>query len=68
MSDHAETANATVAEVFASLPRWARLTMAAVFLAECAALVAGITREREMTAVITFELPRAHGGPGFSTL
>jgi hypothetical protein len=59
----------TLADLFASLPRWARIVTLAVFVAECVLLGAGLlSAPAGDTGTVRVDLSRAGPAPGFSSL
>lgn len=69
MSEETAEAELSIARQFAGLPRWVRIALPAIFLAECALLAAGLVRGPAVeTDVVRVELPSPRPAPGFSTL
>lgn len=67
MDQTPQQAETTLTGLFAGLPRWARVAVPAILLAECAALGAGLLRERAPESV-RIELSSARPAPGFTAL
>lgn len=69
MNENSASAETSPASLLAGLPRWARIALPAIFLAECAVLAAGLARDQDgAKGTVRIDLPSSRPAPGFSSL